>query len=219
MVDKKSKGDVKGVSQGHGKPPVAGSGSNKVDASKPAYRNGSSYMPAENVNDGVMGGKKGKVAEGGGQNSDNWAAEWNKLVGQSDYQKDPYRARGMDFPVQHVDARTGQSGTYGFSQGHNELVELTGHLEGARHNEDDGPMTPVPGDRSRKVGQMFSIEMNKGEGNSDTGEIGIEQMIDLQTGHIVGGNTGMTNYVPEGKVSVGKPPSRNMSAGHVGQER
>lgn len=204
----------------HKGPPVAGEGS-KLDPKKPDYRSARSVMPSEKVNEGPNGGKKGKVAEGGGQNSDNWAAEHNKLVGQADYQKDPYRARGGDFPVKRVHARTEQDGVgdYGYSEGHNELVRQGIGVEGPRHAEDDGPMTPVPGDRSRVVQAAFPIEQNPGEGNSDTGEIGVEQMVDLQTGHIVGGDNGETQYVPQFNVSIGKPPARNMSAGHVGQNR
>src|SRR5260370_35577278 len=94
----------KGGEQFHGHdpmgypPPVAGGGS-KPDPKKPDYRGASGYSPVENINSGHSGGKKGKVAEGGGQNDDNWAAEYNKLVGQADFQKDPNRARGIDCPV------------------------------------------------------------------------------------------------------------------------
>jgi len=200
-----------------GPKPVAGAGS-KVNAKKPVYNNASGYQLEENVNDGHYGGKKGKVMEGGGQNSYD-ASEHNKLVGQPDFQKDPYRARGVDFPVQHVDARTGQSGMHGFSEGHDELVMQSVHVMGARHVEDDGPLTPVPADRSRLVAAAFPIEVNKGEGSSDTGEIGIQQMIDLQTGYIVGGDGGEVEYVPQFNVSVGKPPSRSKTAGMVGQHR
>src|SRR5258708_14266109 len=117
MIDKVGKS----IDDIHKGAPVAGAGS-KLDPKKPDYRSASGYSVEENVNDGVRGGKKGKVAEGGGQNSDNWAAEHNKLVGQPDYQKDPYRARGEDFPVKGVDSRTGQSGSHGFSEGQDELV-------------------------------------------------------------------------------------------------
>jgi hypothetical protein len=197
---------------------VAGNGS-KLNPKKPDYRSASGYSPEEDVNAGPHGGKKGKVSPFHDQNSDNWAAEHNKLVGQSDYQKDPYRAKGSDFPVKAVDARTGQSGSHGMSSGHNELVMQGIGLEGARHAEDDGPMTPVPGDRSRVVASYFPIEVSKGEGSSDTGEIGISEMVDLECGYIVGGDTGVTDRVPESKVSVGKPPARNMKAGMVGQQR
>lgn len=200
-----------------GKPAVAGSGS-KVDAKKPVYRQASGYKPEEKVNDGPSGGKKGSVAGGGGQNTYD-ASEHNKLVGQSDYQRDPYRARGSDFPVTAVDARTGQSGKYGTSEGHNQLVTQGTNLSGPRHAEDDGSLTPVPADRSRVVASGFPIEINKGEGSSDTGETGISQMLDLQTGYIVGGDGGVVQYVPESNVSVGKPLAVNAKAGKVGQKR
>lgn len=201
-----------------GKTPVAGAGS-KVDSKKPVYRSASGYMLEENVNDGLMGGKKGKVMEGGGQTSYD-ASEHNKLVGQADFQKDPYRARGGDFPIKSVTAGNDQSGrSHGWSEGHNELVTQSTNVMGPRHAEDDGPMTPVPSDRSRVVAAGFPIEINKGEGNSDTGEIGIPQMLDLQTGYIVGGDNGETEYVPQFNVSVSKPPSRNMKAGQKGQQR
>lgn len=202
----------------HKGPPVAGAGS-KEDPKKPAYRSASGYTPNEKVNDGPRGGKKGGVKEGHGQDTDNWAAEHNKLVGQADYQKDPYRARGGDFPVKAVSAGTGQSGAYGTSEGHNELVRQGLGLEGARHCEDNGQDTPVPADRSRVVAAAFPIGINGGEGSSETGEIGIEQMVDFQTGHIVGGETGVVQYVPQHDVHVGKPPARSASAGHVGQNR
>jgi hypothetical protein len=199
-------------------PAVAGAGS-KVDVKKPVYRNASGYKVAEDVNSGLPGGKAGKAGEFGGQTEDNWAAEKNKLVGQSDYQKDPYRARGGDFPVQHVDARSGQSGMHGFSEGHDELATQSINVEGVRHAEDDGPMTPVPSDRSRLVAAAHPIEQSKGESSSTTGFIPIPQMVDLQTGHIVGGETGVNDYVPQFNVSQGKPPARNMKSGYVGQKR
>ncbi len=200
-----------------GPKPVAGAGS-KVDAKKPVYRDASGYQLEEDVNGGLGGGKKGKVMEGGGQNTYD-ASEHNKLIGQPDFQKDPYRARGGDFPVSHVDARTGQSGTYGYSEGHNSLVTQSMHQEGARHAEDDGPMTPVPSDRSRVVASGFSIEVSKGEGNSDTGEISIPQMVNFQTGYIEGGDGGVVEYVPQFNVSVGKPIAVNLKSGKVGQNR
>ena len=195
------------------KPPVAGAGS-KVDAKKPVYKTASGYMPEEDVNQGPHGGKKGKVSAGHGQTSDDMAAK-NKLVGQSDYQKDPYRVKGEDFPVKTVSAFTGQSGAHGTSSGRNELARYNVNQEGPRHVEDDGPMTPVPGDRGSKVASNFSIGINQGEGEGDTGEVGISEMIDLQTGHIVGGNTGVVQYVPQNNVTVGAPPSRNPKAGLV----
>jgi hypothetical protein len=200
-----------------GKPAVAGAGS-KVNAKQPVYRSASGYKLEEDVNEGPHGGKKGKVAEGGGQNTYD-ASEHNKLVGQPEYKKDPYRAKGSDFPVSHVDARTGQSGTHGFKSGYNELVGQSVNQEGSRHAEDDGSLTPVPADRGRVVASGFPIEINKGEGNSDTGEIGIQQMVDLQTGYVVGGDGGVVQYVPQHDVHVGKPISVTKGAGHVGQKR
>lgn len=218
MIEKKGSLGIDSVITGGFKPPVAGAGS-KVSTKSPANRNASSYMPEEKVNEGPSGGKKGKVMEGGGQTSYD-ASEHNKLVGQSDFQKDPYRATASDFPSNKVTAKNDQSGRpHGWSEGHNELVTQSINVMGPRHAEDDGCMTPVPSDRSRVVAAGFPIEINQGEGNSDTGEIGIQQMINLQTGHIVGGDNGMTEFVPQFNVSVGKPPSRNMSAGKTGQKR
>jgi hypothetical protein len=209
--------DLKMAKYNAGSPPVAGAGS-KVSPSKPVYRNASGYQVEEKVNEGPHGGKSGKVAGGGGQNTYD-ASEHNKLVGQPEYQKDPYRAKGSDFSVSHVDARTGQSGAHGTSSGHNELVTQSMHQCGPRHAEDDGAMTPVPADRSRVVASGFPIEINKGEGSSDTGEIGIQQMIDLQTGYVIGGEGGVVDYVPQFNVSVGKPIGITKGAGHVGQKR
>jgi hypothetical protein len=194
------------------KPAVAGKGS-MIDPKKPVYKDASGYMPHEDVNQGPHGGKKGKVTAGHGQNNDDMAAK-NKLVGQSDFQKDPYRASGSDFPVNSVDAKFGQSGKYGTMFGHNELIRLNENQEGPRHIEDAGCNMPVPGDRGSKVASNFSIEINKGEGEI-TGETGIPEMLDLQTGYIMGGNTGVVEYVPQNNVSVGAPPSRNLKAGLV----
>lgn len=189
------------------KPPVAGAGST-IDPKKPIYKDASGYTPVENVNQGPGGGKKGKVAPFHGQNSDDMAAK-NSLVSQSQDQKDPYRVKGTDFPVSSVMATNKQSGgKYGTSEGKNELAKYNTNQEGPRHIEDDGPLTPVPGNRGAKIASNFSIETNKGEGNSDTGEVGISQMIDLQTGHIVGGETGPTNWVPQSNVTVGKSDSK-----------
>src|SRR5579859_5132626 len=154
--------------------PVAGSGKNRVgDASKPVYRTASGYKLEEDVNQGPHGGKSGRVSAGHGQTNygpadrqgSPDASEHNKLTDQSDMQKDPYRVRGGDWTVKRVKARTDQDGLgdKGFSQGHNELVSQSLHQEGARHAEDDGQMTPVPGDRSRVVAAGFPIEVNKGE--------------------------------------------------------
>jgi hypothetical protein len=199
-----------------GPPPVAGAGS-KV-TSKPNSRYASGYMPEENVNEGPHGGKKGGVTPAHGQNTYD-ATEQNKLVGQSDYQKDPYRAKGSDFPVKHVDSAFGQSGMHGFSSGHNELVKQSVDQEGPRHGEDDGPMTPVPADKSRIVAAGQSIGVSKGESSSDTGEIGIEQYVDLQTGYVKGGNQGVTDYVPDKDLSIGSPIKVTKDSGQVGQKR
>lgn len=195
------------------KPAVAGKGSN-TDPKKPVYKNASGYTPEEDVNAGPHGGKKGKVTPGHGQTVDDMSAK-NKLVGQSDYQKDPYRADSKDFTVSKVTAGNGQTGAQGFSSGRNELARYGINQEGPRHIEDDGPMTPVPGDRGSKVAANFSIQVNAGEGNSDTGEVGIQEMLDLQTGYVCGGEKGVVQYVPQNNVSVGAPPARNLKAGAI----
>lgn len=198
------------------KPAVAGKGSS-IDPKSPVYKSASGYKPEEDVNAGPHGGKKGKITPGHGQSSDDLAAK-NKLVGQSDYQKDPYRVEGKDFPVKSVSPFSGQGGTYGTVGGKNELARYNVNQEGPRHIEDDGPMTPVPGNRGDKVAANFSIGINQGEGEGDTGEIGITEMIDLQTGYICGGETGVVQYVPQNNVTVGAPPSRNMKAGAVARD-
>lgn len=215
---KKTKGDVVGLQRTE--PFVAGEGS-KVDAKKPVYRNASGYKVREDVNSGLPGGKSGKAGEFGGQDSDNWAAEKNKLVGQSEYQKDSYRARGSDFPVSRVHARTEQDGIgdHGYSEGKNDLVDLSFNREGPRHCEDGGDRAPVPGDRSRVVEGCFSIEDNQGESGSKTGQMSVGVMVDFQTGHIRGGDQGVTDYVPQYNVSVGKPITVAKGAGQKGQQR
>lgn len=207
-----------GVFSGSGgmKPPVAGAGS-EIDPKKPVNRYASGYQVEEKVNAGPSGGKKGKVAAFHGQNSDG-SGEKDDLVPQTSEQKDPYHAKPSEFPVKAVNARTGQSGAYGLSSGYNELATYGANQEGPRYAEDDGPGeygsgTPVPGNRGARVASGFIIEVNKGESNSDTGEIGIMESVNLQTGHIEGGSGGVVQYVPEEKVSVGAPPSRNMKAG------
>ena len=208
-----------GIFTGSKKPPVAGAGSD-VDPKKPVNRYASGYTPEEKVNDGPRGGRKGGVAPFHGQNSDA-SGEHNDLIPQTSEQKDPYRARGADFPVKRVAAFTGQDGAgeAGFSSGKNELARYTSGQEGPRTVEDDGmgehgSGTPVPGDRGSRVASAFSIGVSKGESNSDTGEIGIAEMVDLQTGYIVGGSSRtQVDEVPEDKVTIGAAPSRNMKAG------
>lgn len=210
-----------GIFNGTKKPPVAGAGSD-VDPKKPVYRNASGYTPEEKVNDGPRGGRKGGVTPFHGQNSDA-SGEHNDLVPQSSEQKDPYRARGSDFQVKRATAGNGQSGAgeAGFSSGKNELARYTSGQEGARTAEDDGmgefgSGTPVPSDRGSRVASAFPIQVSKGESNSDTGEIGISEMVDFQTGHIVGGGSRTpVDEVPEEKISIGAAPSRNMKAGLV----
>jgi len=209
-----------GVFTGGKKPPVAGAGSN-VDSKKPAYRGASGYTLEEKVNDGPRGGRKGKVSPFHGQNSDA-AGEHDNLTPQTSEQKDPYRASGSDWPVKRVAAGNGQDGAgdAGFSSGKNELARYTTGQEGPRTVEDDGmgehgSGTPVPADRSSRVASAFPVQISKGESNSDTGEIGIAEMVDFQTGYIVGPSTTVVDEVPEAKVSIGAPPSRNMKAGLV----
>lgn len=209
--------------------PVAGSKVNKVDPKQPVYRTASGYKLEEDVNQGPHGGKKGMVKAGHGQNNYQPVekqgtpdpGEHNALVDMSDMQKDPYRVRGGDWTVKRVHARTEQDGVgdYGYSEGHNELVAQSLNQEGPRHNEDDGQMTPVPGDRSRVVASGCPIEINKGESDMDTGEVAIEQEIDLQSGHIRGGDGGPIQWVPQFNVSVGKPLKNTKDAGFVGQNR
>lgn len=208
-------------SKGTKTPPEAGSSTSVVDAKKPAYRGAgsSNYMPEEKINGGMGGGKKGKVSGFHGQNSDG-SGEKDNLVPQTVGQKDPYEARGSDWPVKRVSPFSGQgAGEAGSSSGKNELARYNENQEGPRHVEDDGSGdcgsgTPVPGNRAGRVAAAFSVGVSMGESNSDTGEIGIAESVNLQTGYIEGGSSRTyVDEVPEDKLSIGAPPSRNMKAG------
>lgn len=203
------------------KPTVAAKGS-VVDPKKPVYRNASSYTPAENVNAAPSGGKKGKITPGHGQTADEMGTK-NTLVPMSLEAKDPYRAKGSDFPVKNANAATGQSGTHGMAEGMNDLVDYSQNQCGPRHAEDDGPGsygsgTPVPGDRGSRVAASFPITQNPGESDSDTGEISIAEMVDLQTGYIAAGSQSRVKEVPEGKLSIGKYAGRMPKAGMQGRD-
>lgn len=212
---------------------VAGPGST-VNPKRPAYKadKSSGYDPAEDVNQGPHGGKKGKVTPALGQSSgavdyDNETAEKNRLISWTENQQDPYRAKGDDFTDKKVVAETGQSTGAEWptsdSPQKNKLAMESENQCGARHVEDDGPGeygsgTPVPGDRNSRVAANFKIEQNDGESESgDTGEVGIGTMVNLQTGAIEGGHSQtIVGEVPEDSVTIsGSSPFKYSDAGAV----
>src|SRR5271168_4579400 len=190
---------------------VAGKGS-IVNPKKPHYSEDQGYDLVEKVNQGPSGAKKGKVSAGHNQTSDNMA-EKNQLVGINGNHQDPYRAEGSDWPdgKTTADADHGQGGgaTYENPNGgnKNQLIAEAENQCGPRHAEDDGcgehgAGTPVPGNRASRVGMNFPVDTNDGESRSDGGEMGIWQSVDLQTGHIVGGEQTVVDEVPEFNVSI-----------------
>lgn len=117
-------------------------------------------------------------------------ADMDSLVPQGEMQKDPYRAKGSDFPVKSVSAFTGQSGSHGTAEGKDQLVADSENQCGPRHVEDDGPGssgagTPTgwqSGSRSGRVASNFSVSKN-GAGEGGTGmDAGVS--VDLATGKI-----------------------------------
>lgn len=216
-----------GIFNGSKKPPVAGSSTSAVDPKKPAYRGAGSsgYEPEEKINGGMGGGRSGKVSPFHGQNADG-SGEKNDLVPQTSGQKDPYQARGSEFPVKRVPAKNGQSssGDKGFSSGGNELARWTSGQESPRTAEDDGmgdhgSGTPVPGNRAGRIAASFPIDVSDGESNSDTGQISIPESVNLQTGHVEGsGSRTPVDEVPESKTSISSASSSvNRKAGLKGK--
>jgi len=196
---------------------IAGSSKHPVDPKKPAYKaeGASGYSPAEDVNQGPHGGRKGKVTPDHGQSSDAMG-EKDRLMSWTENQKDPYRAKPEDFKEGHkVEARHGQSSgaeeldrDASDTPQKNKLAMESENQCGARHVEDDGPGehgsgTPVPGDRNSRVASNFKIEQNDGESEGDTGEVGIPTYVNLQTGHIEGGKQTRVGEVPEASVTIG----------------
>ena len=193
----------------------------KLDPKKPAYKpeGASGYSPAEDVNQGPHGGRKGKVTPFHGQSSgaadsNNETGEKDRLMSWTENQQDPYRAKGEDFEDGHkVAARHGQStGAEKLNSDTPEKNRLAMQSEnqcGTRYVEDDGPGeagsgTPVPGDRNARVAANFKIEQNDGESEGDTGEIGIGTHVNLQTGAIEGGHKQTrVGEVPEDSVTIG----------------
>jgi|SRR5581483_3683504 len=154
------------------------------------------YKPNEKVNQGPSGARKGKVSAGHGQNSDEKGAK-DQLVSIGSKQGNPYDAKGSDFSVKRVAPKHGQgAGEAGSKSGDNELARLAENQEGVRHVEDGGrgphgsgtPSGWVDGNRSKHVAAAFPIEVNRGESNSEGGEIGIPESVSLHTGHIEGGS-------------------------------
>src|SRR6266436_7388023 len=102
-------------------------------------------------------------------------SEHNELVGQGESQKDPYRAKGSDFPVKAVMAGTGQSGAHGTAEGKDMLVSQGHNLEGPRNLESASPNGPS---EWGKGGKAFSV------GQASEGSISVDNplSIDLATG-------------------------------------
>jgi hypothetical protein len=207
---------------------VAGKGT-KVDPKKPnrAWEN-ESYELVENVNQGPAGARKGKVMGGHNQTSDNMA-EKNQLIGIDGAKQDPYRAEGSDWPdgKTSADADHGQGGGATYENpnggGKNELVIDSENQCGPRHVEDDGSGehgagTPVPGNRAARVASNFPIDWNDGESRSDGGEISIWQSVDLQTGHIVGGEQTRVMDVPDFNVHIPSAKSAGSKSGRVARD-
>lgn len=186
------------------------------------------YSLRENVNQGPAGARKGKVSGGGNQNTSEMAGK-NELVGVNGNQQDPYLAKGSDFPdgKTSADAEHGQGGGATWenpnSGNKNQLVGDSQNQCGPRFAEDDGPGqhgsgTPVPGDRAARVKANFPISNNDGESRSDGGEIAIWQSIDLQTGHIVGGEQTVVDEVPQFNVSIASYKGGSGKAGRVARD-
>lgn len=190
---------------------AANKGSN-VDPGSPVYKNASGYKPAEKINSGLSGAGGGKVSAFHGQNSDEMGAK-DKLVEYSVGQKDPYRAKASEFPVNQVNEAHGQgeSGAATWENrnggGKDKLAEYTENQCGPRHVEDDGPGssgagTPVGPDRSSRVASAFSIGMSKGESESRGGQISVAESVNLMTGKIEGPNSTSIGSVPDHNVTL-----------------
>lgn len=128
----------------------------------------------------------------------------NKLVDQTPTQVDNYYVRGGDFPVSGKGSDLIPAGKpYGFSQGHNELVEAP---EGNRNLEDDGDQTPsVWG----KGGKAWTVETNRGESNSAASDANIMNGVDFVSGKFTGGDASPVGEVVDMNVHIpaghGKP--------------
>jgi hypothetical protein len=89
----------------------------------------------------------------------------------------PRDCKGSDFPD------IGPTGAAGESSGSNQLVKQTVTQCAPRSTEDDGPGTPVPGDRSRVIASNFKVTPNKGEGAGQS-TVSFKGSVDLKTGQM-----------------------------------
>jgi len=136
------------------------------------------------------------------------------LIAMGAQQIDPYRARGGDFPVKAVDAKTGQSGAHGTAEGMDKLAEYTENQCGPRYAEDGGPGssgagTPTEwnsGGRSARVASSFPIETNKGESSSMATTPSLAESLNLQTGmiEVKGYSPTKMKETGESKVTIGR---------------
>jgi hypothetical protein len=125
-------------------------------------------------------------------------AEKDQLVDQTIEQKDPYKAKGSDFPVKSVKAFTGQSGSKGEAEGQDVLVKQGGALLSPRELESvskDGPS------EWGKGGKAFSVGQNSGGGTSLDEPCGV----DLASGELTckGYKKTKVGEVPDPKLSIG----------------
>jgi hypothetical protein len=90
----------------------------------------------------------------------------------------PRDCKGSDFPD------IGPTGAAGESSGSNQLVKQTVNQCAPRSTEDDGPGTPVPGDRSRVIASNFKVTPNKGEGVGQS-TVSFKGGVDFSSGQMV----------------------------------
>lgn len=99
-------------------------------------------------------------------------SEHNQLVDQNPSQKDPYKAKGSDFPVKSVKAANAQSGgAYGESEGHDMLAKLG---EGQESPRDLESMSHGGPSEWGKGGKAFSVGVNSEGGTSLDEPCGID---------------------------------------------
>lgn len=126
-------------------------------------------------------------------------AEKDQLVGMSEGQKDPYKAKGSDFPVKSVKAANGQSGgAKGEASGQDQLATLSEMQESPRTIESVGKNGPS---EWGKGGKAFSIGQNDEGGKSVDEGSGV----DLESGDMTckGYKKTKVGEVPDPKVSIG----------------
>jgi len=125
--------------------------------------------------------------------------EHNELVGQGESARDPYRAKGSDFPVKSVKAANGQSGgSKGDVEGQDMLVSQGHNQEGPRDLESASPNGPS---EWGKGGKAFFVGQNSEGGTSLDNPCSVDcgsgmQMVKGYKGTKVG-------ETPDPKVSIG----------------